>query len=71
VGYVGTDVYFKSFEKGGHFAGWERPEDVAEGLFEIFGKGGGAAGVVAVKGDFKILAPRVGFTRGHNLSYSQ
>jgi hypothetical protein len=36
------------FDKGGHFAGWERPEAVAKGLCEMFRKGGGAYG--AVKG---------------------
>jgi hypothetical protein len=30
----------------GHFAGWERPDALAEALSETFGKGGGAAGVV-------------------------
>jgi hypothetical protein len=48
-GTLGPIVYSKSFDKGGHFAGWERPEDVAKGLCEMFGKGGGAAGVVAGK----------------------
>lgn len=43
---LGPIVWQKLYEKGGHFAGWERPEDVAEGLCEMFGKGGGAFGVV-------------------------
>ncbi|EXJ53620.1 uncharacterized protein A1O5_13187 [Cladophialophora psammophila CBS 110553] len=43
---MGPIVYQKVFDKGGHFAGWERPQDVAEGLCEMFGKGGGAYGVV-------------------------
>jgi hypothetical protein len=45
-GTLGPIVWSKSYEKGGHFAAWERPGDVAEGLCEMFGKGGGAYGVV-------------------------
>ena len=36
-------------ERGGHFAGWERPNDLASDLCEMFGKGGGAYGVVPDK----------------------
>ena len=36
----GAGGRLSSFEKGGLFGG-ERPEDVAEGLCEMFGKGGG------------------------------
>ncbi|KAL2065585.1 hypothetical protein VTL71DRAFT_3255 [Oculimacula yallundae] len=43
---LGPVVFSKSYDKGGHFAGWERPQDVASGLCEMFGKGGGAHGVV-------------------------
>jgi hypothetical protein len=43
---LGPIVYSKSYDKGGHFAGWERPDALAEALNEMFGKGGGAAGVV-------------------------
>lgn len=45
-GTLGPVVWSKTYEKGGHFAAWERPGDVAEGLAEMFGKGGGAFGVV-------------------------
>lgn len=45
-GTLGPVVFSKSYDKGGHFAGWERPQDVADGLCEMFGKGGGAYGVV-------------------------
>jgi hypothetical protein len=37
---LGLIVYMESLKKRGHFAGWETPEDVVEGLCEIFGKGG-------------------------------
>lgn len=43
---LGPIAYSKSYDKGGHFAGWERPDALAEALNEMFGKGGGAAGVV-------------------------
>ena len=46
---MGPIVWTKLYEKGGHFAGWERPGDIAEGLGEMFGKGGGAYGVVEGK----------------------
>ncbi|KAG0650258.1 Epoxide Hydratase [Hyphodiscus hymeniophilus] len=51
-GTLGPVVYSKSFDKGGHFAGWERPEDIVEGLQEMFGKDGGAAGVVDGKSGY-------------------
>jgi hypothetical protein len=43
---MGKVVFEKTYDKGGHFAGWERPGDLADGLCEMFGKGGGAYGVV-------------------------
>ncbi|KAF7196640.1 putative epoxide hydrolase [Pseudocercospora fuligena] len=46
---MGPIVFQKLYEKGGHFAGWERPGDLADGLCEMFGKGGGAYGVVSGK----------------------
>ncbi|KAH6985467.1 Alpha/Beta hydrolase protein [Ilyonectria destructans] len=39
LGNVVSDV---SFDKGGHFAAWERPADLAGALAEMFGRGGGA-----------------------------
>jgi hypothetical protein len=44
---AGPIVFSKTYEKGGHFAAWERPQDLADGLCEMFGKGGGAEGVVS------------------------
>ncbi|KAG4433285.1 hypothetical protein IFR05_011230 [Cadophora sp. M221] len=43
---LGPIIEDVEFEKGGHFAAWERPEDLAGCLVRIFGKGGGAEGVV-------------------------
>jgi hypothetical protein len=42
-------VSTKKFEKGGHFAAWERPADLAGHLCEMSGKGGGAEGVIDKK----------------------
>ena len=46
VWYLGPIIFEKSYEKGGYFAGWERPGDLADGLCEMFGTGGDAFGVV-------------------------
>ncbi|CAK3870940.1 Epoxide hydrolase 1 [Lecanosticta acicola] len=46
LGRYGPIAFQKLYEKGGHFAGRERPTDIADGLREMFGKGGGAYGVV-------------------------
>ncbi|KAF2455046.1 epoxide hydrolase [Lineolata rhizophorae] len=45
---LGTVVYEKDHESGGHFAAWEQPEAIAGDLRIMFGKGGLAYG--AVKG---------------------
>lgn len=43
---MGPIVVDSVHEKGGHFAGWERPDAIAADLCEMFRKGGGAYGVV-------------------------
>ena len=43
---MGEIVFEKMHERGGHFAAWEWPESVAGDLKEMFGRGGGAEGVV-------------------------
>jgi hypothetical protein len=48
-GSLGPVVSTKKFEKGGHFAAWERPADLAGHLCEMSGKGGGAEGVIDKK----------------------
>ncbi|PVH81359.1 alpha/beta-hydrolase [Cadophora sp. DSE1049] len=45
---LGPVVEDVEFERGGHFAAWERPGDVVECLVRMFGRGGGAEGVVKV-----------------------
>jgi hypothetical protein len=33
-------------QSGGHFAAWERPNELVDDLREFFGPGGGAANVI-------------------------
>ncbi|KAK5075417.1 hypothetical protein LTS08_001516 [Lithohypha guttulata] len=44
---MGPIVYQEEFDRGGHFSGYERPDAVAKGLSEMFGKDGKAHGVVS------------------------
>ena len=46
---LGPIVSDKAFDRGGHFAAWENPEGLAGHLAEMFGRGGGAEGVVKGK----------------------
>ncbi|KAL8868243.1 MAG: hypothetical protein Q9174_005117 [Haloplaca sp. 1 TL-2023] len=46
---LGPVAYKKAHEKGGHFAAYEQPEAIAGDLKKMFGKGGGAFGVVPGK----------------------
>lgn len=43
---LGNCVFEKDHTSGGHFAAWERPAELVSDLREMFGKGGGAYGVV-------------------------
>lgn len=45
---LGPIVEDVEFERGGHFAAWERPGDVAGCLVRMFGRGGGSEGVARV-----------------------
>lgn len=49
---LGKVVFERERESGGHFAAWERPEWVVADLKEMFGKGGGALGVVGGRSGF-------------------
>ena len=42
----GNCVFEQDHTSGGHFAAWERPEDIVSDLREMFGKRGGAYGVI-------------------------
>lgn len=46
---LGPIVFSGEHKKGGHFAAWEVPESLAGDLRIMFGKGGGAHGVVEGK----------------------
>ena len=52
---MGPVVFEGVHERGGHFAAWERPEDLAGDLREMFGRGGGAEGVVKGKTGYRRL----------------
>jgi hypothetical protein len=43
---MGRVVVVGESEKGGHFGAWEGPEGIVQDLEGMFGKGGGACGVV-------------------------
>ena len=43
---MGPVVYESEYERGGHFAAWERPDAIVRDLRGMFGKGGGAFGCV-------------------------
>ncbi len=51
----GNVVFQKEHSGGGHFAAWERPSEIVADLREMFGKGGGAYGIV--KGMTGYMAP--------------
>ncbi|KAI2637555.1 microsomal epoxide hydrolase [Xylaria nigripes] len=43
---LGSLVFQRAHKDGGHFAAWERPDDLIQDLRDMFGKGGGAYGCV-------------------------
>lgn len=49
---LGPVAFQRRHDRGGHFAAWERPEDLAGDLKSMFGKGGGAHGVVKGKSGY-------------------
>jgi hypothetical protein len=49
---MGKVVFVGESDKGGHFATWERPQDIADDLKQMFGKKGGAYGVVEGKNGY-------------------
>lgn len=50
---MGPVVYESDNESGGHFAAWEKPEAIARDLKRMFGKGGGAYGIVDGKDGYQ------------------
>jgi hypothetical protein len=49
---MGEVVFMREHDKGGHFAAWEAPEALVGDLREMFGRGGGAEGVVQGRSGF-------------------
>jgi hypothetical protein len=43
---LGNLKFWKMHKDGGHFAAWERPQELADDLREFFGTSGGAVGMV-------------------------
>ncbi|KAI0602960.1 microsomal epoxide hydrolase [Biscogniauxia sp. FL1348] len=43
---LGEVVFERDHESGGHFAAWERPDELVADVREMFGKGGGAFAVI-------------------------
>ncbi|KAJ8131652.1 hypothetical protein O1611_g1973 [Lasiodiplodia mahajangana] len=43
---LGDLVFDRAHKDGGHFASWERPDEIVQDLRDMFGKGGGAFGCV-------------------------
>lgn len=43
---IGNLVHQRDYDAGGHFAAWEQPERLVEDVRIMFGRGGGAEGVV-------------------------
>ncbi|KAI1272010.1 microsomal epoxide hydrolase [Xylaria sp. FL0933] len=43
---LGEVVFERAHKDGGHFASWERPDEIVKDLRDMFGKGGGAFGCV-------------------------
>ena len=49
---AGNVVFQKEHERGGHFAAWEQPDAIVSDLREMFGRNGGAYGVVKGKNGY-------------------
>ena len=43
---LGPVVHESVWDVGGHFSSWERPDAIVQDLRQMFGKGGGAEGVI-------------------------
>jgi pimeloyl-ACP methyl ester carboxylesterase len=50
---LGPVVHESEWEQGGHFAAWERPQDLVKDLRDMFGRGGGAFGCVRGRGGYE------------------
>ena len=43
---IGNLKFWKMHQDGGHFAAWERPNELVDDIREFYGPDGGASGVV-------------------------
>ena len=59
AGTMGDVVYQSENDRGGHFAAWEKPDSIARDLMSMFGKGGGAYGVVRDCNGYEKLSARL------------
>lgn len=51
-------MYESTYDRGGHFAAWERPECIAQDLQKMFGKGGPCYGIVRDRKGYDKSAPQ-------------
>jgi hypothetical protein len=51
-GCLGTLVFESDYDKGGHFAAWERPDAIVGDLQKMFGKGGPCFSIVPGKSGY-------------------
>jgi hypothetical protein len=49
---LGPLVFESDYDKGGHFAAWERPDAIAGDLQRMFGKGGPCFSIVPGKSGY-------------------
>ena len=56
---LGKVVFEKEHERGGHFAAWERPDAIVDDVREMFGRKGGAYGIVKGKDGFGNVAAKL------------
>ncbi|KAJ9668560.1 hypothetical protein H2201_001202 [Coniosporium apollinis] len=55
---MGPVVYESTYDRGGHFAAWERPECIAQDLQKMFGRGGPCYGIVRDRKGYDKSAPQ-------------
>lgn len=56
---LGPVVLESEYDRGGHFAAWERPDAIADDLKKMFGKKGGAYGVIKGKDGYDGASARL------------
>ncbi len=56
---MGPVVFESEYDSGGHFAAWERPDAIADDLRKMFGRQGGAHGVIKGKEGYDNVSARL------------